>query len=204
MQIHLPNLRKVKTIPQGNHRKQKKQKGKSTVYPKNPEERQNSMIQEHLDRYTYNQQMNVSILRKQYGFNRFLFAGITKYISVRSVESYENKERIPSTASLLTISLSFGVSLDWLYGLSDIQYTRKSVMNAQFEYEQEFGETINLKMNVKYTLESLANIIVIKRAIKVLQDKNNAKMKDEISYLMTLEKRLESVMDTGKPEYIIE
>ena len=77
-------------------------------------------------------------------------------------------------------------------------------MNAQFEYEQEFGETINLKMNVKYTLESLANIIVIKRAIKVLQDKNNAKMKDEISYLMTLEKRLESVMDTGKPEYIIE
>ena len=162
------------------------------------------MIQEHLDRYTYNQQMNVSILRKQYGFNRFLFAGITKYISVRSVESYENKERIPSTASLLTISLSFGVSLDWLYGLSDIQYTRKSVMNAQFEYEQEFGETINLKMNVKYTLESLANIIVIKRAIKVLQDKNNTKMKDEISYLMTLEKRLESVMDTGKPEYIIE
>lgn len=77
-------------------------------------------------------------------------------------------------------------------------------MNAQFEYEQEFGETINLKMNVKYTLESLANIIVIKRAIKVLQDKNNAKMKDEISYLMILEKRLESVMDTGKPEYIIE
>ena len=59
-------------------------------------------------------------------------------------------------------------------------------------------------MNVKYTLESLANIIVIKRAIKVLQDKNNAKMKDEISYLMILEKRLESVMDTGKPEYIIE
>ena len=25
-------------------------------------------------------------------------------------------------------------------------------------------------------------------------------MKDEISYLMTLEKRLESVMDTGKPD----
>lgn len=52
-------------------------------------------------------------------------------VSRSALNSWERGERIPSADGLYQISTSFGISLDWLFGISQIPYTHDSIILAE-------------------------------------------------------------------------
>lgn len=52
-------------------------------------------------------------------------------VSRSTLNSWERRLRIPSADGLYQVSTSFGVSIDWLYGLSEVPYTHDSIIHAE-------------------------------------------------------------------------
>lgn len=52
-------------------------------------------------------------------------------VSRSALNNWERGSRIPSADGLFQISTSFGVSIDWLFGLSQVPYTHDSITYAE-------------------------------------------------------------------------
>ena len=58
-------------------------------------------------------------------------------IGKSSVSYWETGKRIPAIDGLYSIATAYGVSLDWLCGVSDIRYTPDSVSTGEDEHPME-------------------------------------------------------------------
>ena len=125
----------------------------------------------------YNKMVKSKIFQKRlYSLRKFVY-GIScqelevmteNLVSRSAVNNWEKGERLPYFDGMQIIASCFGVSMDWLCGISNIPYTEESVNNAKNIYLND-GEktyrnyTINKKSLDMYNLEVQANIIVLLR-----------------------------------------
>ena len=108
-------------------------------------------------------------LRKAYKLTLDEMTSVTENLMSRAtINSWETGVRVPAIDGLQIISSSFGVSIDWLCGISNVPYTEYSVNTAKNIY---FKNTIKIFKDYKidknflksYPIEIQANIIVLLR-----------------------------------------
>ncbi len=75
-------------------------------------------------------QKRLQLLRSAYGVP-MLDAEWISGISRSSINTWERGTRIPSGDGLYQIASAFGVSTDWLFGISDTVFTPESVVSAE-------------------------------------------------------------------------
>lgn len=106
-------------------------------------------------------------LRKAYDLALVEMSFITENLLIRAtLNLWEVGKRQLSLDGLIIISSCFGVSVNWLCGMSDIPYTEDSLKIARKTYlngkEKTFGDyKITDEFLSSYPLEVQANIIVL-------------------------------------------
>ena len=78
-------------------------------------------------------------LRESHNLTMTELAEILFMTSSAAVSQFETGKSLPSYFKLLQISLFFGVSLEWLTGLSDRPYTEASITAAQKHLEKRIN-----------------------------------------------------------------
>ena len=86
---------------------------------------------------------NIKLLRNTYGMTFSDVCGLECYFRRTTLHSWENGIRIPTADSLLIYAASFGVSIDWLYGVSQVPYTLQSIDYAEETYYQGIASAWN-------------------------------------------------------------
>ena len=126
-------------------------------------------------------------------------AGTGNLITETAIRTYEQEARRPTGPGILAIALSYGLSTDWIFGVSDIPYTKSSIKVAVQKYKDDYNnENLGLRPDADYTLEAVGNILAIKRFLKVLsRDETN---KDRGKGIR-LRRDLKTVIETGRPVY---
>lgn len=121
----------------------------------------------------------------------------TNELTEQMICYYMNSKRNVTGRSLIILSLAYGISTDWILGLTEKPYTEESIKNAEEQYKKEFPE-IEYNPKIKYNLEARANIITLSRLIYYKKQKNIMTLK-----LKILENNLKYTLETGIPSYEI-
>ena len=137
-------------------------------------------------------------LTNLYNFNIHEIAKMTK-TNEHTIKSYFNSQRIPSTKTILAFATTFGISLDWLYGITDTPYTKETIKIAENECYMKFQITVPYRPNTEYSLEARANLIILQQYRHILQ---NAERKN--SKLKTISETIEKIAQSGIPVYTLE
>ncbi len=115
--------------------------------------------------------------RKTYKMNQKQVAEATGGITARAIGLYEAEGRSPSGEKIFLLSSCFGMTADYLLGISNIPYTPQSIENAMERYKEEFGTspirpTLGKSAHIAsateniYSLEVCANIITVRRILE--------------------------------------
>ena len=135
---------------------------------------------------------------KLYKMNIFEIAKLTK-INNNTIKSYNNLQRIPETLTILSITTTFGISVDWLYGITNKPYTEESIRLAENQCYMKFRVTIPYKQNTQYSLEARANLIVLRQYEQILKETIR-----KTTRLKKIQKEIEEIAETGNPKYKLE
>ena len=81
-------------------------------------------------------------------------------VSQRTYQSYERGQRDPSTVTLSKIAVCFGVSADYLIGVSDVPYvtTEKHTIKDVEELRQKVLQSVTA-IKSEHTLQQIADYI---------------------------------------------
>ncbi len=88
-------------------------------------------------------------------------------VSVRAYRSYEKSERDPSTMSLAILAVIFGISANYLIGVSDDPYITSDTAPPQVDFENLKHDIINSIDGIKTT----ASLIELASYIEYLLNK---------------------------------
>ena len=87
-------------------------------------------------------------LRESHNVTMTELADILGMTSSAAISQFETGKSLPSYFTLLKIALFFGVSLEWLTGLSDTPYTKASITAAQ-KYLKQHIHILNAEAVIK-------------------------------------------------------
>ena len=87
-------------------------------------------------------------LRESHNVTMTELADILGMTSSAAISQFETGKSLPSYFTLLKIALFFGVSLEWLTGLSDTPYTKASITAAQ-KYLKQRIHILNAEAVIK-------------------------------------------------------
>jgi len=75
-------------------------------------------------------QSRLKLLRESYDLSMTEFAELLMWSAPAAVNQFEKGKSTPSLETLLLITTRFGISMDWLTGLSDTPYTKDSITSG--------------------------------------------------------------------------
>ena len=90
-------------------------------------------------------------LRESHNVTMTELADILGMTSSAAISQFETGKSLPSYFTLLKIALFFGVSLEWLTGMSDIPYTEASITAAKKHLASRIN-TLNAERIIKDTI----------------------------------------------------
>ena len=76
------------------------------------------------------------LIRKAYNMSYEEVSALCQTISRQAYNAWENGTRAPSVDAVIEIATNFGLSLDWICGISPNPYTEQSVLFAEENYFQ--------------------------------------------------------------------
>lgn len=150
-----------------------------------------------IGQYIKKQQERLYAFRMTYNVGRAIMAEATTELTERAITSYELEARRPTTSGMLSVALAYGLSMDYVMGISDVPYTKASLRAAMQKYREDYGEGISVKRNVKYSNEALGNIIALKRFLNT----KASRVSKETPTIQRLQKDLKTVVSTGRAVY---
>lgn len=148
-----------------------------------------------MDELLEQQRENITHILELYKISANETAKITK-INHKTIYTYKNMTRNPENRTFLAIATTFGLSLDWIYGISHEPYTRESIKKAENYCYVKFQETIPYKPNVNYTLEAKANLIVLQQYKHILEETKYKRAK-----LEQTQEEITKIAETGNAIY---
>lgn len=134
---------------------------------------------------------------KLYKMNNYELSKLTK-VNQNSIDAYRYSRRIPKIKTAIAIATTFGISLDWLYGFTDMPYTEESIRIAENESYMKFQTTIPYKPGIQYSLEARANLIILQQYSNVIKDNTRKTNKMKI-----INQNIQEIAESGIPKYII-
>ena len=111
---------------------------------------------------------------------------------------YMNSKRNITGRSLIILSLAYGISTDWILGLTEKPYTEESIRIAENESYMKFQTTIPYKPGIQYSLEARANLIILQQYSNVIKDNTRKTNKMKI-----INQNIQEIAESGIPKYII-
>lgn len=113
-------------------------------------------------------QNNIKLLRNTYKMTYSDVSLMENNIRRTTLQSWEQATRIPTCDNLLIYASTFGISVDWLYGISKTPYTLQSIDYAEKIYYKNIKnawdtDTINTKLfddsisKIKFIQNSIEN-----------------------------------------------
>ena len=121
-------------------------------------------------------------------------AKLTK-INHKTADTYKKMLRNPSKNTMLAIATTFGVSMDWLFGFTNIPYTEESLQIASNECYRKQGINTNYD-NEDWEPEAKANLIILQQYLNLLETTGIKKNKVE-----KIKKDIETIKETGTAIY---
>ena len=97
--------------------------------------------------FTERMQYRLQLLRNAYGLPVFEAEWVCS-VSRSSINFWERGKRIPSADGILQIASAYGVSTDWIYGISNTVYTPDSVNYSEGIYFVQRSLLLNVLNNV--------------------------------------------------------
>lgn len=135
-----------------------------------------------------------SRLLTTYPLSAFDISKLAK-INNKTAISYKRMLRNPGKNTMLAIATTFGVSMDWLFGFSNIPYTEESLQIATNECYRKQGINTNYD-NEDWEPEAKANLIVLQQYLNLLE--TTGIKKDKIA---KIKKDIETIKETGTAIY---
>lgn len=121
-------------------------------------------------------------------------------VNHKTLDAYRIKYRRPSALAMIAIALTFGITTDWLFGISPIPYTEESIYNAEGHCYRKFQETIPYTVVDNYTmpndLEAKANLIVLVQYKHILSETSFKKSK-----LKCVDEWINEIKNTNIPKF---
>lgn len=116
-----------------------------------------------------------------------------------TIKSYLQSDRFPTTKTVLAFATTFGISLDWLYGITDTPYTKETIKIAENECYMKFQITVPYRPNTEYSLEARANLIILQQYRHII--KNSERKSNKVK---TISETIEKIAQSGNPVYTLE
>lgn len=173
-------------------------------------------------------QKRLRLIRKTYDMSIYEIAYITG-IGRSTLNGWENGSKIPTIEALYEVATHFGVSIDWLCGISETPYTAESVelaLNLRWDYsalykipgDNEIGEDVLDRMeeyalirDKEFSLESLSNLVVLMQYPQAIaetsqiwfndKDEFSGRNKKKVRKYQKVLEDLKKVFFTGKSVY---
>ena len=173
-------------------------------------------------------QKRLKLLRKSYDMSIYEIALITS-VGRATLNGWENGTKIPTIDTLYEVATHFGISIDWLCGISDIPYTTESVERAlnlrwdestlfKIPGDNEIGEDVldriekfALIRDKEFSLESLSNLVVLMQYPQAIaetsqiwfdeNDEFTGRNRKKVSKYQQVLEDLKKVFFTGKSVY---
>lgn len=112
-------------------------------------------------------QNNIKLLRNTYKMTCSDVSHMENNIRRPTLQSWEQATRIPTCDNLLVYAITFGISIDWLYGISKTPYTLQSIDCAEKTYYKSIKNAWNTDtINTKLFDDSISKIKFIQNSLE--------------------------------------